>query len=359
LMLHRCQRQSFTTAIHHPRIVSRRAWQSYVKQNPSLKSKNSSTSNKKKEEAPWPRNFQIAGYCAAAVGIPYSLAWFYSSNQELRDMLPIRLPDIVLNALRHHFGEIEDEYHSYPETLVQQYHHEEEDQQQQPAAVVYKFEDEPTLIERTIQHEIDSFVLDDTHEIPIKISCISPHDNSIVHTEQYAVHGSLKANADSLLNIMTNKKGNEKDFIIAVDFPPQNQDVEENERLKQQQQVDDTSTNFTIGDNGMNDMTMTTTNGKSSFSSFQMPDLCTIYSLWYSPSQGQAPQASSSTTAPSTHRMTADQMEESKLNYEIEQLQRNLKDPSCTRDMDEMQQELQNNKSKLRKLIWKRRLRLS
>ena len=56
--------------------------------------------------------------------------------------------------------------------------------------------------------------------------------------------------------------------------------------------------------------------------------------------------------------MSRDELRMSQLEYEIELLQKQLKDHTTMRDLDDIQQELKQAKSELGKLKWKRRLRV-
>jgi hypothetical protein len=76
------------------------------------------------------------------------------------------------------------------------------------------------------------------------------------------------------------------------------------------------------------------------------------FSSWFSVPTQQPSQEKSS----STQNMD---MDLARLEYTISQLQQNLKDPNCTRDMDEMASELRQAKRELSALKWKRRLGFS
>ena len=52
------------------------------------------------------------------------------------------------------------------------------------------------------------------------------------------------------------------------------------------------------------------------------------------------------------------EIERMRLEYTIEELGRLLKDPTCTRDIDEMRNELKQAKRDLSRLTWKRRFRI-
>ena len=108
--LQACIRHRQLSTSTDPRLVlSRRAWQAHAKKLPA-KPKPKAT----KEDKPWPREYQIAGYVAAGLFIPYSLLWFALSNPSARAQLEVIAPDLVDNpTLRKHFGELEWDAQAY------------------------------------------------------------------------------------------------------------------------------------------------------------------------------------------------------------------------------------------------------
>jgi len=321
-------------------------------------------SRKKPDEAPWPRNFQIAGYCAAGVGIPYSLAWYISTQQDIREYIP--LSTSLWNVLRHHFGEVEEDALSYPETIVGS----SSSLAQAPQAP-FKFEDEPPLRERQQQEEIQH-VLDSP--LSIHISSVSNKNDTTTDddtTTTMTVPGSTSATMETLRNLITTKNtssstssSSPQKVPLAVHFPsdlPQDEhtDVEDSSTTTTTMT---TNTTFVMGDDDHESSQSSST--LSSSSSLLLPDICTIYSMWYymsgtSPTTTTTQNSTTTTTSASSSQrrmMTPHELEESKLTWEIQQLEQQLQDPSCTRDRDELQLEYQTKKSILRKRVWKRRL---
>lgn len=320
--IHRLLTTTVNTAINRPRIVSRRAWEAYRKEHPGPKT--ATSSKKKADEAPWPRNFQIAGFVLGSLGIPYSIAWYLSTDKEMRDMLG--LPESVLEALRQHFGSPEENTSYFDVKAGEEPH--------------YQFEDEPVYNERLQQRNIEA--LQDLPS-PVRISLIHPQDRSIVTSQEQVIQGSAPARPESLLQMVMGESSSPdqrqtKNVAVAVDFADLEEESTFGEQKPQQQQQEEGTLSM----------------GESS-SSFVIPSISTIYSTWYY----QRPQDQQQQQQQSEQRMSQDQVHESKLKWQIETLEKDLKDPNCTRDMDDMQQELKELRAELRKLTWKRRLRLA
>jgi len=70
----------------------------------------------------------------------------------------------------------------------------------------------------------------------------------------------------------------------------------------------------------------------------------------------QPSQAVQNEAAANISQPTDVEMNIGRLEYTTSELEKNLRDPMCTRDIDDMQQELRQSKRELSKLKWKRRL---
>jgi hypothetical protein len=79
-----------------------------------------------------------------------------------------------------------------------------------------------------------------------------------------------------------------------------------------------------------------------------------IYSLWHYMGRFAAAQQQQD-----RKRMSSSDVQVARLEHTIQTLQHDLKDVNCTRDRDDMQRELQENKTALRKLKWRKRLGLA
>mmetsp|Transcript_2091 Transcript_2091/g.3312 ORF Transcript_2091/g.3312 Transcript_2091/m.3312 type:complete len:305 (+) Transcript_2091:186-1100(+) len=193
------QRRCFSATVESatstapPSIVSRRAWQSYRKKNPSTAAPKEA--KPKEEEKPWPRNMVLAAYAAASVFIPYSIAWFLSMHVEVRQAIGSPALD---EMLRSHFGE--DEHTSYQDL-------------KNGVLPRKKLGDEDFFEARKQQKSIESL---SGEEVPVEIHVYQ--DGGMVTTTAM-LPGTKLATPDNLLS-----DGNVG--VVAVDFEDLPSDVE-------------------------------------------------------------------------------------------------------------------------------------
>ena len=169
--------------------------------------------------------------------------------------------------------------------------------------------------------------------------------------ETKIIPGKTTANQSTLLQIVKNTgvssssssdSGSGSKVTVAVDFE------------------DDANNNDTSGYSlESNDSSFDTSGSSSSSSSLDPTSPASIllkgtqvFSSWfYVPTQQQQQ---------SQQQQNKDiDMDISRLEYTVNELEKNLKDPTCTRDMDEMSSELRQAKRELSSLRWKRRLGFS
>lgn len=300
----RAMMSSTTEGPFQQRIVSRRAWEAYKREHPT-KPKENAYSKKKEKPASWPRNVQIAGYVAAALGIPYSITWFVASNKGVREHFVEYVPDLE-DRLRQHFGSPESDEVSYVDSKEGQVPHQ-------------VLADEWPYQVRAQQVEIEKL---DESPAPVRITLIQD-GHPIVTSSSKEVPGSIKARPDVLVELAGEQVTDKENLNVAVDFEDLSNQKEEETMLC----TDETPV---------------------SFSKPASPQV--LHSFWYY--QPPPPQESSA-------RMSPEEVEISRLEYEIKQLEADLKDINCTRDVDVMERELKEAKSALRKIVWKRRLRVA
>jgi hypothetical protein len=288
-----------TVAAPPPRrlVVSRRAWRAYKETLPKKVKKKVD----KPEDKPWPRNMQLAAYGAAAIFVPYATIWFITSNPSLREALQGVLP---LDKLRSHFGDEEWDVKSYVE-------------REELNEECYKFPNEPPLLERQQEAKIQEF---NDGKVSANIYLLSDDGSQ---EQMKEVPASTRANRKALLELVGTSDGKD----VAVDFV----DTYDSE-------MDSSSSSSEFGD---------TLSFPESADSVR-PLLQTIhtYSSWHHVPSQQAQAAS---------QLNVD-LEVPRLEFVIDELEKSLKDPSCTRDIDGMVAELNEAKSDLRRLKWKRRL---
>jgi hypothetical protein len=291
-------------ALRPRRVVSRRAWQAHERTMPK-KPKFKAT---KAEEKPWPRNMQLAGYAAVAVFVPYSALWFISSDTSLREYFKDIIP---FDKIRGHFGESEWDAQSYEDKISGE-----------PLDPRYlRLPEEMSFAERQRQAKIEEL---NSAEVTVNVYLL---DSSSSQTTIRAP-GSVPANPEKLLELVGSQVEHDKGSV-AIDFE---EDLDKNAaNTSDQLYADEMTHDFALEDPTKDLLRQTHT-----------------FSTWYyqRPAQEEQPAG----------KVTDRDMEISRLDYTIDKLQKDLKDPACTRDRDDMTEELKQAKSSLSKLRWKRRL---
>jgi hypothetical protein len=320
-----CRTSSSSTA--SPRIViSRRVWESHKKTIPPTpkppKAKNPL------DDKPWPRSVQITAYVAAAAFIPYTTIWLMVSVEPLRDFFKDYIP---LDRFRNHFGEVEWGAQSYVDDVDRQ-------RQKIPLDAGYsQFPGEWKYEIRTQQDEIEGL---DKQEIPTKMYLIL---NSTSEQEQPIKYlpGSARANADTLWELIAGAATKEQKApegpIVAVDFPD---DIgKRNDEDEPKKMLSDVKDAYAVSDSMP---------GQDVASSLLQKTF--TYSTWFYQPTGTEGEAGGQ-----TKRLSQQEVEISRLEFTVDRLEKDLKDPTCTRDMDDMTNELRQSKRELSRLKWKRR----
>jgi hypothetical protein len=287
----------FSTVAAPPRrlVVSRRAWRAYEETLP----KQAKKKVEKPEDKPWPRNMLLAGYAVASIFIPYATVWLITASPSLRESFQGVLP---LDRLRKHFGEEEWDAQSYVEREERSEGH-------------YQFPSEAPFLERQQQSRIETF---NDGKVTANLYILGDDESQAQVKE---VPASTRGNREALFELL----GTTEAKNVAVDF------VDSSDS--------DESSSTVFGN----------TLSYPEAADPVLPLLTTIhtYSSWHHVPSQQAPQQ--------TSHLNAD-LEVPRLEFTIDELEKNLKDPSCTRDIDDMMTELNQAKGDLRRLKWKRRL---
>ena len=332
-------------------VISRRAWEILKAKIPP---KPPTAPKPKVEDKPWPQSVQIAGYVAGGVLIPYTIIWLVTSNPTLREHLGPYLP---MNKFRTHFGQLEWNALSYVDEMQSVFVAEEkgdkqQQQQQQPEINVeyYQFPDEPTYQQRKQQTIVDKL---NSSEINVTIN-VYESDGHEYH-ETKIIPGKTTANQSTLLGIVKNTgvsssslsdSGSGSKVTVAVDFED---DVNNNDTSGSSLESNDSMFNTTTDYSGSSSSLDPTSPASILLKGTQ------VFSSWfYVPTQQQQQQQQQQ------NQQNRDiDMDISRLEYTVQELEKNLKDPTCTRDMDEMSSELRKAKRELSSLRWKRRLGFS
>lgn len=284
---------------HRP-VLPRRAWQAHVQKLPAKPK----VKKEKPDEKPWPRNFQIAAGVAACVFIPYTGVWLITSNPTLRDTFGPFLP---MERLRRHFGTLEWDAQSHA------------DKDEEIPTGFYQYPLEDSFRDRQQQKKIEESL-----EQNVTANIYVLGDSQAKETKQ--VPASISANSQNLGKIVGATGGPR----IAVEFAD-----------------DDDNTDQVADDQPVFDEPPAGENTKTGDLLRQMH----TFSTWhYTPAVGEEAQQGGNQKATDTD------IDRMRLEYAVEKLQKDLRDPNCTRDHDEMRAELKEAKSDLSRLKWKRRL---
>lgn len=306
-----------------PRLaISRRAWKAHESTLPKVER----VKPPKPEDKPWPRNMRIAGYVAAGIFIPYTTVWLITSNPSLREILAPYLP---LESIRSHFGEVEWDAKSYSDQV--------EDQGKPLEPGIYRYPLEPSFKERQLEERIEE---ERSHDITTNIILVG--DSQVQETK--SLPGSTPATPKALASLIGTQAESQK---IAVSF----EDPDPSSMMISDEMA---------GNNETNSMETTAISGGLNL--FDSPSASTptrpllqetqTYSSWHYHLQG-LPGVQDEKPP---DRASDDEIERLRLEFTVKELERLLKDPSCTRDIDDMRAELKQAKSELSSRRWKKRL---
>ncbi|KAL3934943.1 MAG: hypothetical protein SGBAC_009448 [Bacillariaceae sp.] len=310
-------RSSSSTSSSSRIVLSRRAWQAHTR---ALPAKPKATKTKA-DEKPWPREYQIAGYVAAGIFIPYSLLWFSLSNPSARESLEAIAPSLVDSPqMRHHFGELEWDVLAYgdkDEEITPKYY-------QYPGEVGWRERQKEATISENKDTEVETNLY------------LQYDTTSSVETKKMA--SSILVNPESL------KKAfgipDDSEAKVALDFPYDDVALAEEESSSNDGELtlSDQLTDFVEAD-----PTLKLRQERHTFSSWHY-----IPTLTAEEQKAQA----------QNQRVSELDVDIARLEYTIDELEKDLKDPTCTKDIDTMNEDRTKAKTELRKLKWKRRLGL-
>jgi hypothetical protein len=282
--------------------MSRRVWQAHTKTLP----KKPKVDQVKPDEKPWPRNVQIAAGVAACILVPYTTVWLISSNPTLREVFGAYLP---LDPLRKHFGEVEWDSQSF------------DDEGDELPEGFYQYPVEDSFLKRQQQAKVEEL---DNGTITANIYVLG--DSQIQETKQ--VPASVKANPRSLAELVGASTGPGSATRVAVDFV----DSEVGDEL------DSSMSNFDIAP-------------EENRPTRDLLKRMHTFSTWhYTPAVGAAAEQGNNKNSSDV------EIDRLRLEYTVEKLEKDLVDPYCTRDHDEMRAELKEAKGDLSRLKWKSRL---
>lgn len=302
-------------------IASRQALLRHKQQNQTVRTNGKAQKNKL-DEKPWPRNIVLSFYTVCCIVVPYSMAWYVSSQEWLRSKL---IPDEdyesdsimaqLLHSMRHHFGEPDWASISEPERVNKTHD-----------MLPYKFVDEPTAAVRRQQA-----VIRQLNNENITVGLI---DANGTNYQMATLEASTLARSDDILRALklSHPEMQIESKPLALEFPVSNDMNAENEEQH--------------GDIPDNDY-----KPEQSFFSNDKSNDMSVYSLWHHHSTP----LSSGIGGSYEKKMSDTEISFARLDYDIKVLQDILKSPATTnRSIDDIQEELNQKLSERRNLQWQK-----
>jgi len=325
----------------HP-IISRRAVDQFLKNN---KDHPLNTIRKKTEtkETPWPRSLQLLGYGAMVISVPFcigagivelpSFRRFMQGGDEDQIVAHAKptLGTMCVNAVREFWAGEEVTPDEEQKWLLKQ----------SDAKPRKSFDNEDSTHVRQIQQEIGKLSLSPQRfqitTYPFntpETSGFGEHTSSdLTSYEGVAEDGKMilgDGNSDDIRKNIMRKVNTEisnddaSTPIVAIEFL-------DDEKDKQDSLYTDTNDNLNIPI--MEDFCDDLRNKTATWSSWQY-----------------FPKANSSSLSENTTRLSDDDVRKSELDWKIQEVKQQLTDPTCLRDIDEMQDELKSLERQLRKI---------
>jgi hypothetical protein len=317
-----------TIATTQSRVSSRRLWNAHwtnknggakkqQQKQPFAKNKPASI-----DEKPWPKSMVYGSYAAAVVVVPYLSLWWISGSPTLRRLcLPKNSNDNnseLMRRLRNHFGQVDWDSAG-------------------DSAVLYRLPLEDSASVRATQAEIEQR---EAQTLVVVLGMVDEVTATTIAetTVRLELPAAMPANQESLRPFVSSSSPT---AAIAVYFPDADAAADSNDSNKSSENNDAT--------NGMDDGQEQAMNEKKD------PLLRTAhtYSSWFY----QRPELLAGTASHHGEQqsvLSLDDMEKSRLQYEISRLETELHSGSSSRPIDDILEEVKQHKAQLRKLVWKR-----
>jgi hypothetical protein len=345
-------------------VLSRRAWNALKN---TLPPKAPPSAKPKVEEKPWPQSVRITGYVAGGIIVPYITIWWITSNPTLREWFGPFLP---MDKFRSHFGHLEWNVQSFVDEMpfhdlvINKNNDDDDDDDEfllsavihkpQPNIEYFQFPNEPPFRERRQQEIIDAL---NNSIIQVKITLLPSSSTSLENEPYYqslpfqepTMHSIPAGTLATIPNLLEVVKGSlssdqiDSTPIVALDFEDDQDDTAK--------WLIESGCSVTLTDDAS-----TAAGSQTSLHSKQSPSLSLLkgtqtFSKWFYVSSTQQQQQKENVASSTEIDLTV-----SRLEFIIAQLQNSLKDPTCTRDRDEMATELRQARRELSGIKWKRRL---
>jgi len=356
---------SSTSKQQQSRVISRRAWLEF-KESRGITKKRPDASKRptSNDEKPWPRNMQIAGFVAGAVAVPYIILWTITSNPTLREWFD---PYIPLDKLRTHYGKLEWDAQSYSEELENAKNKAKNGNDESQSLVgYYQFPEEAPFHVRRQQQIVEAM---NESDVKVTLSVSSSSSSSLSEeTVIKKIAAKTVANAKNLSEYIPSALTSmDEKTTVAVDFLDRKDEGNDADNLNATSinRVPDTTIGSSLDGTLMTDadsMANDKTRGQhweihnSSLGSQQLTKETQTMSKW-----AYTPQAAGegSTKGAKAPQMSQTEIEKGRFEYEIFELEKSLRDPMCTRSIDDMTTELRQAKRELSRLTWKKRFGFS
>ena len=269
-----------------------------------------------KDETPWPRNIVYGAYVAMSICIPYSLAWFLSSNEPVRTVIfpysKYYESSFIIEWMRGHFGIPDYESIAEPERVQLML---------SKKPIPHRFVDEPPKHLRQQQLYVDQ-----QHERNVKVRLISGTATTMEHVYIVDLPAKTLARYEELVEVVPNDLPIQPP--IALDF----NDFDDEEII--------------ITDHNDDALPLLLDDATTTVPSMS------IYSLWHY--QPPASSTDNSSNVNPIHQMSPIEIELSRVQYEMDILYQELKNQQPQRPIDDIQEEIVKLKSLKRQLRWRK-----
>jgi hypothetical protein len=333
-----------------PFIISRRALQGLKHKYPQHLKEKSSKSSSKTDDSAWPKTMQRAGYTAVALAIPYSICIIIAESPRLRASLEgdpgsgtgDGLTRKMVNFIRWYWGK--EDHIPYAEYV-------DNDRVAGEGHTEVSLDSDISTVERVAQERIQEQLRDE-----LKVKAETDGDGE----ERYGkIDGRVGA---SDVGKIWNTIGMGADQSAGM-LPTQLYlTFEDDERAESERGTN--SENGSFGSDFKMGMELDAGNlSQNTAPSQQIANLTSIWSAWYHFAEGMVGNANANTNASSTGSSNVgpaaadpyyNSIEELKLM--LQDVERDLNDPYCIKDRDDMETEIKRLRAELGALKKERRM---
>jgi len=303
---------------------------------------------------------------SSALAVPYMILWTITSNPTLREWCGSYIP---LDKLRTHYGKLEWDARSYSEEMEGIENQQKNGKDNTKLSIqYYQFPEEALFHERRQQEETEAMNETDVNVILSLFSSSSLVPEEIM-TKKIAA--KTVANTKNLLEYFPSAMSSTREnMTVAIDFLDRHGVVNTTDNLDTSRSVNVPDVKMDLPSDGtlmadadsLENIKIRKGSHDVSLESRHLIRETQTVSKWsYIPqavgedSKKGTNDSSSGVKAPD---LTEVDIEFSRLNFKISELEKNLRDPMCPRSIDDLTTELRQAKRDLSRLTWKKRFRL-